>query len=101
MNKRQKKKAMKKISYPLVDEMNLLTLSPKEYDDAMNDFKSFLWNNCRYYHYRDKYNPRVAPFSYHFPVGESFQKYINEILRTTRSYNCTTCIPVEIKNKTI
>ena len=86
MNKRQKKKAMKKISYPLVDEMSLLTLSPKEYDDAMNDFKSFLWNNCRYYHYKNRHKSRVAPFSYCFPVGKSYHKHFEEILKTARSY---------------
>jgi len=30
MNKRQAKKAAKKVTVPLVDEMNLLTLSPEE-----------------------------------------------------------------------
>lgn len=71
MNKRQQKKAMKKNCRPLVDEMNLMTLSPKEYEDAMNEFKRFLWKNCRYYHYKDRHRSRACPL-YHFPVGKSF-----------------------------
>lgn len=38
MNRRQAKKASKKVTFPMGDELNLLTLTPEEHEKAMEDF---------------------------------------------------------------
>lgn len=51
MNKRQAKKAAKKVTYPLVDEFNLLTLSPEEYNEynkAIKDYHEYVLKHCIY-----------------------------------------------------
>ena len=86
MNKRQAKKARKKVTYPLVDEMNLLTLSPEEYKEAMADFDEYVQNHCRYKHYKDRY--KNSGFNcYHFPVGGGYKKYMQSFLNRTRKIN--------------
>lgn len=95
MNKRQAKKAAKKVTYPLVDEMNLLTLSPEEYKTAMKDFDEYIQKHCRYKHYKDKWKKGGIPFSYHFPVGETFKKKFEETLKTVRGYQTNTKIALE------
>lgn len=84
MNKRQAKKAAKKVTYPLVDEFNLLTLSPEEYNKAIKDFNEYVQKHCRYKHYKDKWKAGKAPFSYHFPVGESGSPFFRRIIQNTR-----------------
>lgn len=87
MNKRQAKKARKKVTYPLVDEMNLLTLSAEEYRVAMADFEKFVQKNCRYKHYKDRY--KKSGFGlYHFPVGKGYaEKFIRSVLKNARKFN--------------
>lgn len=41
MNKRQAKKASKKIRIPFIDEMNLLTLNKEEYRQTMKDYNDY------------------------------------------------------------
>lgn len=86
MNKRQAKKARQKVTYPLVDEMNLLTLSPQEYMEAMADFEEYVQKHCRYKHYKDKYK-NIGFNCYHFPVGEKCKKYMESLLNRARKYN--------------
>ena len=38
MNRRQAKKASKKVTFPMGDELNLLTLTPEEHEKAMEYF---------------------------------------------------------------
>lgn len=54
MNKRQAKKASKKVTWPLVDEFYLIPLSSEEYKKAMEDFHQHVQKHCRYKHYRDR-----------------------------------------------
>lgn len=86
MNKRQAKKAHKKVTYPLVDEMNLLTLSPEEYEKAKADFDEWVYKHCRYKHYRDKYK-NIGFNCYHFPVGKAYKNKIISALQSTRKMN--------------
>lgn len=73
MNRRKKKKASKKVTYPFVDEMNLLTLNAEEYEAAMKDFEEYVQKHCRYKHYKDK-RKAGRGIVYHFPVGEAYRK---------------------------
>lgn len=86
MNKRQAKKASKKVTIPFADELNLLTLNNEEYKQAMKDYDDYVQKHCRYRHYRDKYRPVPA---YHFPVGESVRKMNEMALKTCRGYECS------------
>lgn len=87
MNKRQAKKARRKVTYPLIDEMNLLTLSAEEYKAAMADFEQFVQKHCRYKHYKDRY--KKSGFGlYHFPVGKEYaERFIQSILKHARKFN--------------
>lgn len=92
MNKRQCKKAYKKVVYPLVDEMNLLTLSEEEYKKAIKDFNEYVFKYCKYKHYKDKnkvFCKRTA-CGYHFPVGEATKTLMESILMTARRYKPST-----------
>lgn len=51
MNRRQAKKASKKVIFPMGDEMNLLTLIPEEYEKTMKDFYHYVQKYCCYKHY--------------------------------------------------
>lgn len=86
MNKRQAKKASKKVTWPLVDEFYLITLSSEEYKKAMEDFHQHIQKHCRYKHYRDRYKKGGKPFSYHFLVGEVSKKYMEEMFKLTRKF---------------
>lgn len=78
MNKRQSKKARKKVIHLLVDEMNLLTLSEEECKAAMEDFEKFEQKHCRYKHYKYKYkNSGFGTYRfriYRFPVGKEYAR---------------------------
>lgn len=87
MNKRQAKKARRKVTPPFADEMNLLTLSDEEYKEAMKEFDDFIWKNCRYYHYKDKYKKAMLP--YRFPVGQKCKEFMEKMIKTARKYNPT------------
>ena len=89
MNKRQAKKAHKKVTYPIVDEMNLLTLTPEEYQKAIADYDAWVYKHCRYKHYKDKYK-KISFFDYHFPVGKSMQEYYEKVIKTARKYEVNT-----------
>lgn len=84
MNKRQAKKAAKKVSYPLADELFLITLTPEEYQKAMEDYDQYVQKYCRYKHYRDKHKNihRV----YYFPAGEAVRKML-EPIKNARTYH--------------
>lgn len=64
--------------------MNLLTLTPEEYEQAMIDYNNYLQRFCRYKCYKNKYKKPVA--SFHFPVGKSVRKYMKDILKSARTY---------------
>lgn len=97
MNKRQAKKMRRKVTYPLVDEMNLLTYTtPEEYENAQKDFEQYVQRHCRYKHYKDKGKIRGGLF-YHFPVGEAYKKYFEEMLRTTRCFNVSTQVTQSVQ----
>lgn len=87
MNKRQAKKAARKVVYPLVDEMNLLTLSPEEYKQAMRDFHDYMQKHCRYKRYKDKKKCRMQACVYRFPVGEAYRETLNNFLKSVRRRN--------------
>lgn len=87
MNKRQAKKASKKVTFPFADEMNLLTLSPEEHKAAMEDFHNYVQKYCRYKHYKDRYK-KPAHLGYHFPIGQSYKEQMARIMKTTRRYDC-------------
>ena len=88
MNKRQVKKANKKVVYPLVDETNLVTLSPEEQEQALADLHKWVHQHCRYKHYKDKYK-RLRCYS--FPIGDAYkEKYKAQMearLKMARGYN--------------
>ena len=87
MNRRQKKKASKKVTYPVLDEMNLLTLNKEEYDAAIKDFDDYVQKHCRYKHYKDKW--KVGGI-YRFPVGKEYSsKLYEQIIKTARKFHAT------------
>lgn len=92
MNKRQAKKARKKIIYPFIDEMNLLTLNTEELKKARTDFENYVQRHFRYKHYRSKDKLLEKPCYYRFPVVESVRKYYEYSLKTARRYNVTPVI---------
>lgn len=87
MNKRQAKKASKKVTAPLVDEFNLLTLSTEEYEKAMEDYWNYVQKHCRYKHYKDRWEKGGKPFSYNFPVGKAVRAFYEKTFSLTRTYN--------------
>ena len=90
MNKRQAKKAAKKVVCPFVDEFNLLTLSPKEHEEALRDFHEYAQKHCRYKHYKDKRKKfRMQSCAYHFPVGEAYREALNNFLKNVRRHQPT------------
>ena len=96
MNKRQAKKARKKVTYPLVDEMNLLTLSLEEYQKAMADYHEWVYKHCRYKHYRDRYK-NMGFNCYHFPVGEAHKESMQSLFKSARKMN----VQVVIQDKEV
>jgi len=88
MNKRQAKKARRKVVPPFADEMNLLTLSDEEYKEAMKEFDDFIWKNCRYFHYKDKYKKPML--RYIFPAGQKYREFIEHMIKTSRKYSVNT-----------
>lgn len=89
MNKRQVKKMYKKVTYPLVDEMNLLTLSSAEYNKAIEDYEIWIRKHCRYKHYKNK-STKIGIAYYHFPVGERCMKELKDMIKITRGWNIKT-----------
>lgn len=87
MNRRQAKKASKKVIFPMGDEMNLLTLIPEEYEKTMKDFYHYVQKYCCYKHYRDRYKKGRLPFGYHFPVGEGVRKQFEQVLNMVGDYH--------------
>ena len=83
MNKRQAKKAAKKVVYPLVDEFNLLTMDNEERKAAIDDFNAYAQKHYRYFHYKDKYKKVRTPCYYCFPVGK---KYAEQLVKMTDLY---------------
>ena len=90
MNKRQAKKMRNKVVYPIVDEINLLTMSEEERDTAYRNFDVFVQKHFRYFHYKDKTTLIKKPSFYFFPVGskvtEETRAYIAEMMRQVRTY---------------
>lgn len=85
MNKRQAKKYIKKVSYLLVDELNLLTLSEEERKQAREDFHRYVQKHCKYKHYKDKYKCLNTSI-YRYPVGKMYQQQMEQMLKTVCSY---------------
>lgn len=84
MNKRQAKKASRKVVIPFADEMNLLTLNDEEYKKAMKDYDEYVQKRCRFKHYRDK--EKLRRKQYFFPVGTCFAKVAENMFRTARTF---------------
>ena len=97
MNRRQAKKASKKVTFPMGDELNLLTLTPEEHEKAMEDFYYYVQKYCRYKHYRDRYKKGRLPFGYHFPVGEGVGEQFEQALNTVWDYHVEPTIVIQSK----
>lgn len=93
MNKRQAKKMRNKVVYPLVDEMNLLTLSEEERKAAFKDFEGYVQKHFRYFHYRDMYKLIRKPCLYAFPIGSNVsaeaKQYVLDMMRRVRTNHPT------------
>lgn len=89
MTKRKKKKARKKVVYPVIDQMNLITLNEKEQAAALADYERYVQKHFRYFHYKDKEKLRYKPCYYQFPVGELTRKYLDNIFQRARRYHVT------------
>ena len=91
MNKRQFKKAYRKVVYPVIDEFNLITMDKEEREKAIKDFHDFAYKNYHYkrYHTKQRLLQRVCrgPSGYYFPVGKGVEKWYKETLSLTRSFN--------------
>ena len=87
MNKRQAKKARKKVVYPLADEFNLLTLNAEELEEAIADYQKYAQKYCRYYHYRDREKLMRKRCYYVFPVGKTGREYCQGMLKRARKHN--------------
>lgn len=86
MNKRQEKKARKKVVYPLVDEFNLLSMNEKEVMAARKEYDDYVREHFRYFHYRDKYKVARKPCHFRYPVGEAAKEYFAGMLKRVRRY---------------
>lgn len=99
MNKRQAKKARKKVVYPLIDEFNLISMTEEERKAAWKDFDNYVQKCYRYYHYRDKYKVARKPCFYSFPVGEAAKKHFEEMLKHMRKYEISPVTVVQDLNQ--
>lgn len=92
MNKRQAKKAHKKVVYPLIDEYNLLTLDEDEYKKAKADFEKYIFQHFRYKHYKDKYKLSRKFCTYVYPVGKAYREKMEQKLQKAKKYKIDTII---------
>ncbi len=98
MNKRQRKKKLKKCFYPLIDEFNLMTLNGEELKRAYKDYQNFCLKNYSYFHYRHKEMVKNKALSrkpfYRFSIGVEFSEHIKYIsnlftINNRNNYKCT------------
>lgn len=82
MKKRQKKKNQKKYLPIIADEVNLLTMTNEEREQAFKDYERFRER----YVYRLKYKDlkEGKPLFYVFPAGAKFSNAIKEIYSVAR-----------------
>ena len=87
MNKRQYKKARKKINKVcILDEFFLLDFTPEEYKRYLEDIEEYSYKHHRYKHYKDKISG-VIDFSYRPPVSKRYLEHFKNILKCTRKYD--------------
>lgn len=90
MNKRQAKKMRNKVVYPIVDEINLLTMSEEEREACFTEFDAFVQKHFRYFHYKDKTALIKKACIYSFPVGskvtEETKTYVADMMKRVRTY---------------
>lgn len=89
MNKRQVKKYRSKVSYPMADEMNLLSYNKEEYEQAIKDYNNFCYRFCHYHHYKDKKRFISKPLYYFFPLGESTKLAYEKLVSVARTRKTT------------
>lgn len=90
MNKRQTKKARKKVVYPLIDEFNLLTMNAEEVKAAHKEYDDYIQKHFRYFHYRDWRKVARKPCFFKYPVGEAAREYYEGVLKRVRKYEVPT-----------
>jgi hypothetical protein len=88
MNKRQRKKREKKYLPVIADEVNLLTMTDRELEKAIADFKRFKERYAYRKKYRDLKNGK--PLMYYFPAGESYTNFMKELNHKARTSRTTT-----------
>lgn len=89
MNKRQYKKARKKINrICLLDELVLITYDKEDYQNFLMDIDDYCYKHHRYKHYRDKNEPLVD-LQYRPPVGKAASRQLKKILNNCMSYSHT------------
>ena len=76
MNKRQLKKYRNKVIYPLIDEMNLLTLNQDELKEAIEGFERYCMRHYHYKHYKDREKLMNKRCYYCYPVGERTREFM-------------------------
>lgn len=97
MNKRQAKKAKKKVTYPFMDEMNLLTLSAEEYKAAIEDLDSYVHKYCQYKHYKDKYK-NFDIHCYHLPIGKKYAESFAQLIQQHSRGHVSTTVTQKLSN---
>ena len=88
MNKRQYKKARKKVNKIIFDELVLLIYTsdytPEEYKEFHKDIAEYSYRHHRFKHYKDK--KCVIDFNYHPPVGKKSLEHFENTLKYVRKF---------------
>ena len=86
MNKRQYKKARKKINKVcILDELFLLDFTPEEFQNYLEDVEEYSFRHYRYKHYKER-KTGVIDFSYRPPVSKRYSEHDGKILKYARKF---------------
>ena len=88
MNKRQKKKALKKVVYPhlTIDEFTFVGYSEEEIKNFWIAYNDYVYKNFRYFHYRDKEKLYSKPCYFRAPLSKTQTMRMEEGLKYARQF---------------
>lgn len=108
MNKRQYKKARKKINrvylVSLVDDFWTIGYDKEELQLLFKDIDEYCYKNYRYKHYKDKKDSKepLIDWTYYPPMKKSMSNYCESLIATARYYKPNDEVIIDIMdNKTL
>ena len=90
MNKRKKKKQLKKCFCPLADEFGLLTMTQEEILDFRKEMRQYSLRHFSYKHYKDKEKARKRALQHptiYAPVGKQYADEMIQMAKLVRGYD--------------